>query len=234
MIWSKKGWHERGVLLKNAPHLSHPIAFVTPLYRWIDVPQVFAGLKLYDILSGKWNIGHSKFLSRKEILKRFPSVKAKGLKAGVLYYDGQFNDARMAVALSMTAEKHGAVIGNHIEVTSLNKTNDKISSVSVKDKISGEEWQIKAKGTINANWPIWRQSPVRWMIRTSSRLFQPVLVFTWSSINALLHRKTGLMIPKTEDGRVLFVLPWQGHALIGTTDDPAEITEHPKTHRRRN
>ena len=224
----KEGLHERGVLLKNAPHLSHPIAFVTPLYRWIDVPQVFAGLKLYDILSGKWNIGHSKFLSRKEILKRFPSVKAKGLKAGVLYYDGQFNDARMAVALSMTAEKHGAVIGNHIEVTSLNKTNDKISSVSVKDKISGEEWQIKAKGTINATGPFGDN-----LRKMDDPNVEPIISAS-SGVHLVLDKRfappeNGLMIPKTEDGRVLFVLPWQGHALIGTTDDPAEITEHPKT-----
>ncbi len=224
----KEGLHERGVLLKNAPHLSHPIAFVTPLYRWIDVPQVFAGLKLYDMLAGKMGIGHSRFLSRREILKRFPSVKAKGLKAGVLYYDGQFNDARMAVALAMTAEKHGAVIGNHIEVTKLNKTNGKISSVSVKDQVTGEEWQIKTRGTINATGPFGDN-----LRKMDDPNIQPIISAS-SGVHLVLDKRfappeNGLMIPKTEDGRVLFVLPWQGHALIGTTDDPAKITEHPKT-----
>jgi glycerol-3-phosphate dehydrogenase len=93
----KEGLHERGIFLKNAPHLAIPLPFVTPLYKWIDVPQVFAGLKLYDMLSGNMSLGKSQFLSKKEVLRRFPMVNEKKLKAGVLYYDGQFNDARMGV-----------------------------------------------------------------------------------------------------------------------------------------
>ncbi len=224
----KEGLHERGVLLKNAPHLSHPIAFVTPLYRWIDVPQVFAGLKLYDLLAGKMGIGHSRFLSRREILKRFPAVKAKGLKAGVLYYDGQFNDARMAVALAMTARDHGAVVANHLEVIQLNKEQNKISSVTVKDQLSGETWDIRTRGTINATGPFGDR------IRKMDDPDVDQIISASSGIHLVLDKRfappaNGLMIPKTEDGRVLFVLPWQGHALIGTTDDPARITEHPKT-----
>ena len=97
----KDGLRERGLLLKNAQHLSNRLPLITPLYKWLDVPYVFSGLKLYDLLSGKQNIGHSRLLSRKEALRRFPKLKAEGLKAGVLYYDGQFHDARMALSLAL-------------------------------------------------------------------------------------------------------------------------------------
>lgn len=223
----KEGLHERGILLKNAPHLSNPIAFVTPLYKWIDVPQVFAGLKLYDLLSGKMRLGHSRFLSRGATLKRFPMIKAKGLKGGVLYYDGQFNDARMAVALAMTAQEHGTVVANHVEVTALHKENGKVSGAVVKDCLTGDEWTIRAKGVINATGPFGDR------LRQMDDPDTKPIISASSGVHIVLDKrfsppKNGLMIPKTEDGRVLFVLPWQGHALIGTTDDPANITEHPR------
>lgn len=223
----KEGLHERGVLLRNAPHLSNRIAFITPLYKWIDVPQVFAGLKLYDLLSGKMRIGSSRLLSRKETLKRFPTIKAEGLKAGILYYDGQFNDARMAVSLARTAEQYGAVVGNHIEVIGLHKEEGKVRGALVRDCLSGEEWTVKATGVINATGPF--GDSIRQM---DDPEVKPIITAS-SGIHLVLDKrfappKNGLMIPKTEDGRVLFILPWQGQALIGTTDDPAKITEHPK------
>ena len=224
----KEGLHERGILLKNAPHLAHPLPFVTPLYRWIDVPQVLAGLKLYDFLAGKLSLGKSSYLSRKETLKRFPGIKAEGLKAGILYYDGQFNDARMAIALVKTAVAAGAVVTNHLEVTALQKVEGRVTGVSVKDKLTEDEWTISAKGVINATGPFGDQ-----LRRMDDPQATPIMSAS-SGIHLVLDKKfappeTGLMIPKTEDGRVLFVLPWQGHALIGTTDDPAPIVEHPPT-----
>lgn len=223
----KEGLHERGVLLKNAPHLSNRIAFITPLYKWLDVPQVFAGLKLYDLLSGKMRLGSSRLLSRKETLKRFPSIKAEGLKAGILYYDGQFNDARMAVSLARTAEQYGAVVGNHVEVIGLHKEEGKVRGAKVRDCLSGEEWIVKANGVINATGPFGDK------IRLMDEPFTEPIITASSGIHIVLDKRfappeNGLMIPKTEDGRVLFILPWQGQALIGTTDDPAKITEHPK------
>ena len=146
----KDGLRERYILLKNAPHLSKRLPLVTPLYRWCDVPYVFAGLKLYDFLSGKRNIGHSRLLKRKEALRRFPMLKAGGLKAGVLYYDGQFHDARMAVSLALTAELHGAVIVNHVAVSGFLKEAGQISGVQLTDSLNGETWQLRAKGVINA------------------------------------------------------------------------------------
>jgi len=223
----KDGLRERGLLLKNARHLANRLALVTPLYKWFDVPYVFAGLKFYDILSGKQNIGHSRLLSRKEVLQRFPGVKSEGLKGGVLYYDGQFHDARMALALALTAEQNGAVITNHVAVTNLIKEDDKLTGVELTDSLSGETWQVKSRGIINATGPF--VDKVRWMDDPDA---QKILSAS-TGIHIVLDKRfappdTGLMIPETEDGRVLFVLPWEGHALVGTTDEPAEVTEHPQ------
>ncbi|MDX2481770.1 MAG: FAD-dependent oxidoreductase [Desulfuromusa sp.] len=223
----KDGLRERYVLLKNARHLSNRLSLVTPLYRWIDVPYVFAGLKLYDILSGKRNIGHSRLLSRKEALRRFPTLKAEGLKAGVLYYDGQFHDARMALSLALTAEQHGATIINHVGVTGIFKIGGKIAGVELSDSLTGETWQLRGKGVINAAGPFADQ------IRIMDNPEASKILSASTGIHIVLDKRfappdTGLMIPATEDGRVLFVLPWEEHALVGTTDEPAEITEHPQ------
>lgn len=223
----KEALSERGTFLKNAPHLAFSRALVTPLYNWFEVPYVFAGLVMYDILAGKKGLGRSALIGRKEALARFPMLKSKGLKAGVIYYDGQFNDARMAVSLALTAEKHGAVIANHVGVTGLLKTNEKLSGAQLRDMLSGEEFAIKARGVINATGTFVDQ--LRQMDDPACR---PIIKAA-SGIHITLPKHfvpvdTGLLIPKTEDGRVLFILPWQGFALVGTTDSPAEIVDHPK------
>ncbi len=223
----REGLRERGILLKNAPHLSTPLPFVIPLYRWIDIPLVFSGLKLYDLLAGKLGIGHSRFLSRARCLERFAMIKARGLKGGILYYDGQFNDARMAVALAISAREHGALVANHLEVTALARENGRVAGARLCDRLSGSQWTLRARGVINATGPFGDR--VRQMDDPEAA---PIITAS-SGIHIVLDKRfappeTALMIPRTEDGRVLFVIPWQGHALIGTTDDPAEITEHPR------
>jgi len=223
----KDGLRERGLLLKNAPHLTKRLPLVTPLYSWWQVPYIFAGLKFYDILAGQAGIGHSRLLSRKRALELFPMLKAEGLKAGVLYYDGQFNDARMVTALVATATEHGAIMVNHVAATGLIKEEGQVCGAEVHDRLSGETWAIRARGVINATGPF---------ADTVRRLDDPkaaALLKVSSGIHIVLDGlfappDTGLMIPETEDGRVLFVLPWEGHALIGTTDEPAELEEHPR------
>ena len=222
----KEALYERGLFLKNAPHFAARLPLVTPLYSWSEVPYVFAGLLLYDFLAGKQGLGHSYLVSRKEALQRFPMLKKEGLKAGVVYYDGQFNDARMAVTLALTAQKHGAVVANHVEVLSLEKAGGTLCGARVRDKISGREFSIKARGVINAAGPF--VDRIRQMDEPSAA---PILKAA-AGIHIVLPKRfvpsdTGMLIPKTEDGRVLFVLPWQGHALIGTTDSPSEILDHP-------
>ena len=223
----KDGLRERGLLLKNAQHLSNRLPLITPLYKWLDVPYVFSGLKLYDLLSGKQNIGHSRLLSRKEALRRFPMLKAEGLKAGVLYYDGQFHDARMALSLALTAEQHGATIANHVAVSGLCKEGKKITGAALTDSLTGESWQLKTRGVINAAGPFVDQ------IRLMDNPAAAKILSARTGIHLVLGKRfvppdAGLMIPKTEDGRVLFVLPWEDHALVGTTDEPAEVTDHPR------
>ncbi len=217
---------ERGILLRLAPHLSNTLPLVTPLYKWMDVPYMLSGLKLYDILAGSAGIGNSRLLSREKALKRFPMLHAEGLKAGVLYYDGQFNDARMAVCIALTAAQHGAVIANHVGVTDFIKENGKIAGAWVSDSVSDESWEVRARSVINATGPF--TDKIRLIDDPASR---PMLEVS-SGIHILLDKRfappdTGLLIPKTEDGRVLFVLPWEGQALVGSTDEPAKVEEHP-------
>ncbi len=223
----KDGLYERGVLLRNAPHLAHRLPLVTPLYSWLEVPYLFAGLKLYDILAGKMGIGPSRIVSRKEALERFPMLRAEGLKAGVLYYDGQFNDARMAVTLVATARRQGAVTANHVEALALVKESGRIVGAQVRDNLTDGEFTVRAKGVVNAAGPF-----VDGIRRMDVPDAEAILKLS-SGIHLVLDQRfappaTGLMIPKTEDGRVLFILPWQGHALIGTTDEPAQIADHPR------
>lgn len=219
--------HERGALLKNAPHLSHPLPLITPVYNWLQVPYLYAGLKLYDMLSGKMNIGRSKIIGAKEAKARFPMLKAKGLKACVQYYDGQFVDSRMAVTLAMTAEREGAVVANHVAVTGLiHDAEGRLAGANVQDALSGQTFDIRAKKVINATGPF--ADAIRKMNDADAK---PILKGS-SGIHILLDGSfvppaTGLLIPQTDDGRVVFILPWQGHALVGTTDTSSEVVDHP-------
>ena len=223
----REGLRERAVLLRNAPHLTRRLSLVTPLYEWMEVPYVLAGLKLYDLLAGKKGIGHSRLIGPREALRRFPMLKGEGLKAGVLYYDGQFNDARTALALAMTARRHGAVAANHLEVVALCRQGGRLCGVQVSDRIGGEEFTVEARGVINATGPF--ADRLRRMDEPGAA---PILTVS-SGIHIVLDGRfappqTGLMIPETEDRRILFILPWQGHALVGTTDEPSRVSDHPR------
>ena len=218
---------ERAVLIQNAPHLAKPLPLVTPLYNIIEVPYYMTGLKMYDWLAGKANLQPSRFVDAKEALNRFPMLKEDGLRGGVIYYDGQFDDARMNVAIALTASEQGAKLANHVEVTGLLKNDGRISGASVTDAFSGDSWDISAKIVINATGPF--TDHVRHMDDPDA----PAMLSASSGAHVVLDKKfsppeTGLLIPQTEDGRVLFLLPWLGHTLVGTTDDPAKIEANPR------
>ncbi|MEW6721352.1 MAG: FAD-dependent oxidoreductase [Thermodesulfobacteriota bacterium] len=222
----KDALRERGILLRIAPHLCARLPLVTPIYKWSDVPYMYGGLKFYDLLSGSMGIGPSRLLTRREVLDRFPILRSGGLKAGVLYYDGQFNDARMAVALALTAHALGAAVINHVGAVDFLKAGGKIEGARVRDSISGEEFEVRARTVVNAAGPF--ADEVRRMDDPSA---VPILRPS-SGIHIVLDKRfaphsEGLLIPKTEDGRVLFVLPWESHVLVGTTDEPATVMEHP-------
>lgn len=223
----KDALRERGILLRIAPHLCARLSLVTPIYKWSQVPYIYGGLKMYDVLSGSMGIGHSRLLGRREVLGHFPMLKAEGLKAGILYYDGQFNDARMAVALALTSQAYGAVVINHAEAVDLVKAGGRIVGARIKESFSGEEFEVRARSVVNATGPF--TDKVR---RMDDPTVEPMIRAS-SGIHILLDKRfspphDGLLIPKTEDGRVLFILPWENHALVGTTDEPAGIAEHPR------
>jgi glycerol-3-phosphate dehydrogenase len=219
--------HERATLLQLAPHLAHPLPLVTPLYRWMDIPYYRIGLKIYDWLAGKQNLNPSRYLSAKEALKNFPMLKAKGLRGGVLYYDGQFDDARMNVSIALTAIQRGATILNHVEVLNFFKEGEQLRGAVVRDVESGQSMRVQAKVIVNATGPF---------VDVIRRLDDPhaeLMLRASSGIHIVLDQRfsppaTGLLIPETEDGRVLFLLPWLGHTLVGTTDNPAPIEANPK------
>ncbi|MFO7577841.1 MAG: FAD-dependent oxidoreductase [Pelovirga sp.] len=223
----RDGLRERGLLLENARHLVNRITLVTPIYRWIDVPYIFSGLKLYDLLSGRRHIGHSRLVSRAEALRRLPMLNREGLKAGVEYQDGQFHDARVNLGLALTAQRQGALVINHMAVSGFTRSAGKISAVTLVDQLTGTDRTVRTRGVVNAAGPFVDQ------VRKLDDPAAADLITTSSGVHLVLDGRfappdTGLMIPKTEDGRVLFILPWEGHALIGTTDEPAPLSEHPR------
>jgi len=223
----KDALKERSVLLRIAPHLARKIELLTPLYRAIEVPYFLTGLKLYEALAGKERLGKAYFLPKQEALRRFPQLKAEGLKGGVVYADGQFDDARMNVALVLTALQKGAVAINHAEVTGFIKEGGKVVGAEIRDRLSGDLFATRARMIVNATGPFTDR------IRRLDDPEAPPMLATSSGVHLVLPGKyappeTGLLIPRTEDGRVLFVLPWHGHTLVGTTDEPAAPTEHPR------
>jgi len=219
--------HERAVLIRNAPHLCHPLPLVTPLYDWWQVPYYLTGLKLYDALAGRSNLHPSRFVDAREALQRFPMLREEGLRGGVVYYDGQFDDARMNVALALTAAERGAIVATHAEVVALHHVQGRVRGARVRDVLGGAEVEIEARVVVNATGPF--ADALR---RLDDPASEPMLHAS-SGIHVVLDARfsppgTGLLIPQTEDGRVLFLLPWQGATLVGTTDQPAEVEPHPR------
>lgn len=222
----RDGLHERSILLRIAPHLCHRLALVTPLYGVAQVPYVWCGLKLYDLLAGDAGLGPSRFVSRGEMLRRFPMIRGEGLKGGVQYCDGQFNDVRMNVALAQTAAREGAVIANYVEVVALMREKGRVAGALVRDPLLGVSWQIRARCVVNAcgsSADIVRRldDPTAASLLRVSRGIHIMLPGRFAPSGA------GIMIPKTDDGRVLFILPWEGGCLVGTTEEPAQEGELP-------
>lgn len=213
---------ERGMLRQNAPHLVHDLAFVVPNYSWWEAPFYGIGLKLYDLLAGKYGFGTSKLLSRDETLERLPDLEPEELRGGVVYYDGQFDDARLLIHLAMTAVDHGATVLNYCPATALSRDPEGyVNGLTARDAETGEEFQIPARIVVNAT-GVFTDS-----IRRMADPQAETLVVTSQGIHLVFDRsflkgETALMVPRTSDGRVLFVIPWHGHAVAGTTDTPVD------------
>ena len=227
----REALHERSMLLANAPHLAQPLAFVMPSYKFWEAPFYGVGLKMYDALAGKAGLGATEFLSRDETLALLPNSRIDGpdgqLKGGVKYWDGQFDDARLALALALTAASKGALLINYCAATGLIHDGGKVTGLHVKDVETGKAYDIKAKAVINAT-GVWVDQfrmadgqalgrDVKAMVAPSQGVHVVVDRFFLPASHTMNH---ALLIPKTADGRVLFAVPWLGKTILGTTDTP--------------
>lgn len=210
---------ERGLLTQNAPHLVGHLSFIVPNYTWWEAPFYGVGLKIYDLLAGKLGLGPSQHLSREETLRRIPTLEPDGLRGGTVYYDGQFDDARLAITLAQTAADHGATLLNYAPVTGVVKKADLVRGVIARDAETGREFEVAARVVVNAT-GVFTDS-----IRRFDEPAAEEIIALSQGVHLVLPKSflpgdSAIMVPKTDDGRVLFAIPWHGRALIGTTDTP--------------
>ena len=224
----RESLRERGRLLRNAPHLVHPLAFVVPCRHWWEAPYYGAGLKLYDWFAGAAGLEPSRWLARDATLAALPNLQPAGLRGGIRYCDGQFDDAGLALALAQTVFKLGGVAANYVRVTALLKENGRVAGARVVDTETGGEWEIRARVVINAT-GVFSDS-----VRRLDEPAAPRVIAASQGAHLVLPHEfwpsdTALMVPRTDDGRVLFVIPWQGRVLVGTTDTAvADIALEPR------
>ncbi len=213
---------ERGLLRQNAPHLVSNLAFVVPNYDWWEAPFYGLGLKIYNALAGKYGFGASEILTREETLARLPTIKTDGLRGGVVYYDGQFDDSRLLINLVETAAEQGATLLNYVRVIAITKGPDGfINGVVAEDQETKQQWTIAARVVVNAT------GAFSDAVRRLAEPDVPTLIAPSQGIHLVFHHsflagESAIMVPHTSDGRVMFAIPWHGHTLVGTTDTPVE------------
>ena len=212
--------HERGIMLKNAPHLTFNQEFVIPVYTTWDAIMYTVGLKFYDLLAGRLSMGKSFFINREKTLTRLPLLMQKGLKGGVVYHDGQFDDSRMAMALARSCFEKGGTVLNYCKVKSLLKNIDgKINGVTAEDLATGNELRLRASLVINAT-GVFADDIARMDDPDSQPTIRPSQGVHIVLDKSFLQSDSAIMIPKTSDGRVLFAIPWYDKLVVGTTDTP--------------
>jgi len=210
---------ERGRLHRNAPHLVHSLGFVIPNYHWWEGPFYGLGMKVYDQLAGELGLEKSSWLSRDEVLARVPTLEQDGLSGGVIYYDGQFDDARLAITLARTASNFGGMLVNYVACTGLLKSGGNVCGVRARDTETGEELEIRGRCVINAT-----GVQVDALRKMDDSTCGDVVAVSQGVHLVLPHDflpgDSAVMVPKTDDGRVLFAVPWHGRVVVGTTDTP--------------
>ena len=212
---------ERGLLRLNAPHLVHDLPFVVPIYDWWEGPFYGVGLKLYDRLAGKLGFGNSLHLSREETIERLPTIEAEGLRGGVVYHDGQFDDARLVINLAQTAYEQGATLLNYVKVRDLVKEGGIVRAVVAEDAESGKSYRLCAKAVINAT-GVFSDVVRRFDDPACAPMIRPSRGVHILLDRSFLPADTAIMVPHTDDGRVLFAIPWHSRVIVGTTDTPVD------------
>jgi glycerol-3-phosphate dehydrogenase len=216
---------ERGILLKNAPHLVRSMKFIVPCYSLWQKFFYGTGLKIYNFLSGKYGFGKSRILSKKETIEHLPNIKQENLSGGVLYFDGQFDDTRLLIDLTKTAIGKGAVLLNYVRVFGFAKNSSgKVCGVNFTDEETGELFEAKAKVVINAT-GAFCDSIRKFSDNNSKNMIAPSQGIHLVFDKKFLNSDDAIMIPKTSDGRVLFAIPFHNKTLVGTTDTPIEKAE---------
>ena len=214
----REALHERSNLLRNAPHIAQPLPFVMPTYSWWDKFFYGAGLKMYDALAGKAGLGKTAFLSSDETLHCLPTVQPSGLHGGVKYWDGQFNDSKLALALVRSAALQGALLLNYVRASSLRYAAGKVCGIRCTDALTDQVMDIQARCVVNAT-GVWVDS-LREQDGTVEAMVAPSQGVHIVVDKKFFPGKAALMVPKTADGRVLFAVPWLGKVILGTTDTP--------------
>ena len=231
----REALHERTTLLKNAPHLAQPLPFVMPSYKLWETPFYGIGLKMYDALAGRAGLGATEFLSRRQTLAALPTARPQGLKGGVKYWDGQFDDARLALALARTAATRGALLVNYCPVTALLHEAGRVAGLRCRDAESGRDFTVRAQCVVNAT-GVWVDELRRQDADAAGRKVHP-MVAPSQGVHVVVDREFlpgthALMVPKTADGRVLFGVPWMGKLILGTTDTPrGDLPREPRPFR---
>lgn len=213
---------ERGRMLRNAPHITADQEFIIPVYSWFDTMLYTLGLKFYDLLAGKLSLGKSYFIGKNETLERLPNLKREGLIGGVVYHDGQFDDSRMILTLIRACFKNGGIALNYFKVNDLIKDDKgKVTGVAAKDAISGKEYKLQSGLVINAT-GVFADDILRIDTPGAPSIIRPSQGIHIVLDKSFLRSNSAIMIPKTDDGRVLFAIPWYGRVVVGTTDIPRE------------
>lgn len=217
----REALRERGLLLKLAPHIVHPRTFLVPAYSWLDRPYFGTGMALYDLLAGRQGFGRSHIISRREALERVPTLHPASLRGGVVYDDGQFDDARMSIALARTVDDRGGVVLNHARVVRLLREAGRVVGVVVLDTEAAVEHEVRGRVVVNAT-GVFADDLRRLEDPGQGAWLRPSRGSHVVLDRRFLPGETAVLIPKTDDGRVLFAIPWLGKVLLGTTDLPVE------------